>query len=436
MAFPGQEYRPPEALEIKLRSVPVRHRETGAYSLPPEETAGRVRAVGEKIGIDAVDLIDTACTDGVPIYRVNNATQRAKCHRALFLWSSPPAPLNHPVRENYGKGMTPAQSLASAMMEAVERYCGQLFPHHLVIRADYREVRQLAVHPAQFSFPALPLKCRHCPARERLCFEDLGRLDGEWAWGYSLTRQAPALVPAALVYYPYLSAGGLSFIFNDTGGLAAGNTLEEALLQGIAEIVERDSLYQAFNLENTGIMQYIDFSRDGGRHLQKFDREALPARSVFSFRISNSRLGDFISTYTAFICYQDQGSRRFFGGSGASLDPVAGLTRALTEMEQQKVRQKELRRFDPARLVRHNGHRGGQTLVAGDLPVHSDSDLKNDLEYCLAEFKKRGLDVLAVDLTHPEIGIPVVRVIIPELTAYSGNMIREELLTGLMHSFS
>jgi len=47
---------------------------------------------------------------------------------------------------------------------------------------------------------------------------------------------------------------------------------------------------------------------------------------------------------------------------------------------------------------------------------------------------KENVEVIVVDLTHPEIGIPVVRVIIPQLISYSGSPIKESLLKGVMMS--
>lgn len=429
---PAKDLRAPGP-PVKLAGRMVRHRETGSYSALPEETAGRVLAVAQKIGVDCVDRIDPGYTDGVPIFRVNSAADRAKCHRALHLWTSPPAPLNRPPRECYGKGMTSAQSRASALMEAVERYCGQRFPHQRVVRAEYREVRDIAVSPAEFLFPAPPPKCLHCRARERVCFRDLERVCREWTWGYSLAESRPVLVPAALVYYPYLSGDGESFMFNDTGGLAAGNTLEEALAQAMAEIIERDSLYQAFSLEDFKSMQAVDFSDTTSGLIRKFTREALPAGSISAFRIESSRLGPEIPTFTAFACYQCQGEsgRRYFGGSGASLSPEAGLLRALTELEQQKVRQKAERLLGPGDLVRPRA-RPGRTISFDRLEDLSSEDIRSDVEFYLDRFKKKGLDVIAVDLTHPEIGIPVVRAVIPGLIAYSGSLVKESVLVGMM----
>jgi ribosomal protein S12 methylthiotransferase accessory factor len=68
--------------------------------------------------------------------------------------------------------------------------------------------------------------------------EDLVR----WVEGYSLTREKPVLVPALATYIPYTrDEKEHPYVQQITTGLACGNTLEEAILSGIGEVVERDA---------------------------------------------------------------------------------------------------------------------------------------------------------------------------------------------------
>ena len=108
--------------------------------------------------------------DGVPIFKLNEAGPRAKCHRQACIWSPLPTPLDNPPREVYGKGMTAEQSKASAMMEAVERYCGQNFPHNTTVMGSYEELRDFAVDPSEFIFPSVTPKCDGCGERGQLLF--------------------------------------------------------------------------------------------------------------------------------------------------------------------------------------------------------------------------------------------------------------------------
>jgi YcaO-like protein with predicted kinase domain len=418
-------------VEILIREQKIVYRETGVYTLHPLETIARVEPFLQSIGVVKIAEIDPRLTDGIPIFRLNEAPVKPWCHRYACKLALPPTPLNNPLRESFGKGMTPDQSMASAMMEAVERYCGQRFPHSKVIRAGYREVQNRAVSLSDFRLPDLPPKCERCTEREKGCFRDLHDVCDEWTWGYSLLKKRPILIPSAVVYYPYISDRNLSFIYNDTGGLAAGNTIEEAILQGITEVIERDALYYAFNLDHLSEMQFLDLEKVGNKFVNEFLRK-VPGRAIFAFHIRNNELGIDIPTFSSFLCYRMGDGRRYFGGSGTSLDPDVALLRALTELEQQKVRQKLITLPAREHLIVHDHPGAGRTSSIEDIPSRVEVDIKKDIETCLEMFSERDMEVVAVDLTHPGIGIPVVRIVIPKLISYSGSTIRESVFIEAM----
>ncbi len=425
----------PDNIEIELRDREIIHVETGSHTILPSDTIRRAERTLQKIGVIAVEQIDRRFTDGIPIFRLNKARVKAKCHRRACRWSPPPTPLNNPPKEIFGKGMTEEQSKASAMMEAIERYCGQKFLHSQTIDASHEEVRGYGVQPSEFNFPKVPPKCENCGDRERGCFQDLQEVCQEWTWGYSLINKSPVLVPSALVYYPYISKKEISFIFNDTGGLAAGNTIEEAILQGIAEIIERDALYYALNLGNMRHMSMISFASSENVHIQKFIGQILPPEKVFAFHIWNKDMDLSIPTFAAFVCYQIRNKRLYFGGSGTSLDHEVGLLRALTEVEQQKVRQKILFEFDPNDLVSHNSIKREDVFDIKDIRNQSTGNIGKDIDLYLDRLSRINTDVIVVDLTHPEIDIPVVRAIIPKLISYSGSPVKESVMLDTMKAF-
>ena len=425
----------PHNIEIKFRDGKIIHTETGSYTVLPPDTIITVEKVYEKIGVDKVEQVDPRFTDGVPIFRLNETPIKAKCHRQACQWSPEPSPLNDPPRETFGKGMTVQQSKASATMEAVERYCGQKFPHNRIVKANYEEVADYAIHPSAFNFPALPPKCSLCSDRDWDCFRELEKTCQEWSWGYSLINRRPVLVPSALVYYPYISNDDTSFIFNDTGGLSAGNTTEEAILQGIAEVIERDALYYAFNLGNLKDMPMVNFKNAKNKYIQKFIAEVLPPEGIFAFYIQNKELDLNIPSFSAFICYRIGEGRHYFGGSGTNLNPEVALLRALTELEQQKIRQKVFMEFDSNTLIMHRGFAQDGTIALEAIPNQSTGNIKSDIELYLNRLSKNDTDVIVVNLTHPDVRIPVVRILIPKLIAYSGSEIRESVFLDVMKAY-
>lgn len=422
----------PSDMKLKLRNRRIVHSETGGRTVAPSEIIERTGKIFQKIGIDKTELINPKYTDNIPIFRINEASQKWKCHRALYQWSKPPSPLNKPPREVFGKGMTVNQSKASAIMEAVERYCGQTFPHNSIIYASYEEVREYAVAPSGFRFPNLiPPKCWGCIARERQCSHDLVDMCYEWIWGLSLTKKEPVLVPAALVHYPYMSRDGISFMFNDTSGLASGNTIEEAILAGIAEVIERDALYNAFNREDAHNMTVLEFKNERKNYVAEFVNKAVPTERIFALLTKNEATLN-IPTIVTFICYRIGRKGYIFGGSGTNLDPEVALLRALTEMEQQKVRKKILVEIDKNDLLPSNKTPLEGVISIEQISNRSTLDIKKDIEIYLDELSANHMDVIVVDLTHPDIGIPVVRVIVQGLISYCGIPIKEDSLISIM----
>ena len=130
------------------------------------------------------------------------------------------------------------QAIVGAIGEAVERYSAAFVPYDQVMLRSYASVAEGAVSPwsivlygdAQYEQPEFGYK----------------RVDPEepigWVTGYSLTQDRPILVPAFAVYQPYQSQAGESPVIQQvTTGMACGNTLEEAILSAICEVVERDA---------------------------------------------------------------------------------------------------------------------------------------------------------------------------------------------------
>ncbi|MCY3923789.1 MAG: YcaO-like family protein, partial [Chloroflexi bacterium] len=48
-----------------------------------------------------------------------------------------------------------------------------------------------------------------------------------------------------------------------------------------------------------------------------------------------------------------------------------------------------------------------------DYPVPDTADTRDDVEHCRALVEARGMEFLVLDQTRPDIGMPVVRVIVP-----------------------
>ncbi len=147
-----------------------------------------------------------------------------------------------------GKGRTPAQARASALCEAIERYSGVFRGDERRMRARLADLDGLGIHPnacmlysdAQFRdrdawlarqsrFQVVPL-----PFPEDAVVE--------WTPVRSMTTGNTRYLPTGYLYYGYPYSEREFYYWADSNGNAAGNTIEEAALQGFLELAERDAV--------------------------------------------------------------------------------------------------------------------------------------------------------------------------------------------------
>ena len=179
---------------------------------PPQETVKRFREKLQKIDLDILKStirIDNGRLD-IPVY---------------FSTCGEDAAAVIGTKKQMGKGGTPEQAEASAVMELAERFSFFSFvknPHNFFTE-KYTNVKDKAI-----AFEMIA-KSVHDESEEltvsRKIFENLPL---KWTWGYNLTREKEVLIPFDWFYS-----------INEFNGPSAGNCVEEALVQGICEIVER-----------------------------------------------------------------------------------------------------------------------------------------------------------------------------------------------------
>jgi len=405
--------------------------ETGSRVKDPAETIKSIKPYFERVGIHAMEKVEPRSTYDLPIFRVNPKSHNFKCHREILesrLMMRAPA-----SRRAYGKGWSVNQSKASGIMEAVERYSAQMFSHSTTIKKKDSKATDDIVSASSLKFPSsVPPKCVSCLYRNVYCFSDASKLD-EQVRGYSLVNEKSMLVPAATVFYPY-ACRGKSFMFNDTGGLASGNTFGEAILSGVAEVIERDALYHAYNLGLLPEMQLVA-SDDGCRtEIREYFERMIPEEKVLSFSIKNPSLDLGVTTVSSFVLEKDFKSFFIFGGSGAHLDPQVSMIRALTELIQQKIRKGYLNEIPLSSYMEFDVERQVSAKNIGSLHDYSSKKISEEVDRYVSLLGREGLDIIVVDLTHPKLSIPVVRVIIPGLVSY-GSPFKISVLSRIREKF-
>lgn len=147
-----------------------------------------------------------------------------------------------------GKGITDAQARVSGLCEAVERHSGVFRGDEIRRRATQRSLGDAAIDPtACMLFSHAQYRDRdawNAPERRLdmvpLPFDPDAEM--EWAPLWSFTRGEHRYLPVSYLFYSYPSPPEAFYCLPDSNGAAAGATVEEAILQGFLELIERDSV--------------------------------------------------------------------------------------------------------------------------------------------------------------------------------------------------
>jgi bacteriocin biosynthesis cyclodehydratase domain-containing protein len=347
-----------------------------------------------------------------------------------------PASSSARLRDNFrhrsmGKGASVGQARASGLCEAIERYCGVYRGDEARVRASFVELGEAAVDPrAWLGFSDRQYREResiNAHAHNRVV-EIPPRFDPEraihWTPAWSLRDDARRWLPTALSFYDYRDPGEPFFGYADSNGTAAGNSLEEAILQGFFELVERDAVaiwwlnrlsrpaVDLSSFESAAIDSIVDFHRAIGRELWVLD--------------ITGDLG--IPTFAAISMGSPGGTTVCFG-FGAHLDAGIAVLRALTELNQFLPYLESYERGELAPEADVTEWLRDASLIRdpylapnGDVPRRADAwprtwhdDLRDDIRLCVDIVARAGLDLVVLDQTRPDIDLKVVRVTVAGL---------------------
>lgn len=332
--------------------------------------------------------------------------------------------------QSAGKGTSEIQARASALCEAIERYSGMFHGDEPRVTAAYDQLDD-AVHPHELLlFSACQYAQREtwnaaCPPHLVVPDPFDASRPIEWSPAWSLTDQTFRHVPTAYCYYDYALPDDHIFCGADSNGCAAGSTLEDAVLQGFLELVERESVAlwwyhrlrrPAFDLDaidHPYLQQVRAFFATISRELWVLDLTAdlgIPACVAVSRRV-------------------DAPTEDIVLGFGAHLDPQIAVLRAVTELNQslpaalrdasgayQSESPWEIDWWQHTRIADQPylvPDESQPKRTPRDYPVPHHDDLLADVQWCVERARAHSLDVLVIDQTRADAGLPVARVIVP-----------------------
>jgi len=406
---------------VALAPRPKRFSDDGGYrSATPEETFARHEHL--------VSPLTGVVTTVGPLVERDHPLRPV--YRAAY-FVSPPADSaiggDEFARPSLGKGRTAAQARAGALCEAIERYSAVGQGDEPIVRAPFAELGDAALPPpALLHFSAEQYRRRDELNREPgggvrdvrrlipLPFDE--RVPIGWTPAWSLTSERRRYLPAA---YCYLHAPDPPdppegrFCSLDPSGHAAGNCLEEAILQAFLELAERDAV---------GIWWYGRVRRpavDLASFAQPYFAALEHHYRQLGYRLWVLDLTNDLELPAFVAVARDAEGRRTRVGFGCHLEARLGVQRALTELNQL---------FDPAdRSAAPWGEaplddaaflhpaEGERARCRDDYATVDTTDIADDVRTCVARAARLGLETLVVDQTRPDIGLCAVKVVVPGL---------------------
>jgi len=380
-----------------------------------------------------------------------------------------------------GKGPTSSHAKASALMESIERYCAlsskstrtPISGTHAELSKSYNKV----LHPDEVVEPTRS----NYNVNESII---------DYLPGFDLLNREEVLVPAELVFSRYSTKlpSISAFLYSHTNGLASGNVIEEAICQALCEVIERDAVSIADlcassipysileritnstrktenNNSKLSQIEEDDFVDDPSIFLDvnisEITRDFEPLKilvdkfanagiNLLVKKITQKDIG--IPTFVASSIEWITSDYGYFAiGYGTHLDSRIALVRAITELSQTRalniqgarddLKKIEYRQNDdiykrkwqfmPATTLTHK--KDEKVVMFSEISTYVRYDILDDIKFILSRLKNAGLKkAIIVDLTQPNIGVPVVRAIVPGLeTLEVGRLYtKSELLMG------
>lgn len=307
-----------------------------------------------------------------------------------------------------GKGRTRSQARASALGEALERLSA--------IYSDERPRRRASA--AELGDDAIDLNALQLFSDAQLSGRDIveqpaydpipppfdRQREIDWTACWSLTHERVRWVPSSYCYR-YCPSDQTVCTFNSNGH-AAGNVIEEAILHGLLELIERDAVaIWWYNRAHRPVSApeidepYLGLMRE---------RYAAEGWDLWTLDLTH----DFGVPVVTSIAQHRSESSRFLIGFGCHLEARLALQRSLTELNQishslQVQWRRSLSTIERVpHLIPHSVTRTAARLEASN-------DLLVDVRACVDRAAELGMETLVLDQSQPDLELEVVKVMVP-----------------------
>jgi ribosomal protein S12 methylthiotransferase accessory factor len=387
----------------------------------PETTLGNARILAGPLGISRVTDITRLDRIGIPVFA-----------------GIRPTAMEGSLCVSAGKGVTSREAQIGAYMEAIEFALAE--PGASSVAVTLATARDVLDGPRR---PEAILD--FCPiVRKRIdlsaplaCVE-----------AFELISQERTFVPAELVLLPYVRRPGTGNFGSHSNGLASGNTVAEATLHALFEVIERDIRSFQFVRDRSSVIRLTslpDAVQDLVEKLQEARLELLVRTHPNPYELPYFQ----VILWDAYA----QGPYDLVAGYGCHLVREIALVRAITEAVQSRLSWIHGGRDDLAAQAEEFAARStedlGQAIAArfaslrdrGDQEDFGDvadgececSSIAGALQTLVERLQRASIRHLCqIALTEPDYPLAVVRIVVPRLEYLAHNSHR---LGPRLHAF-
>jgi ribosomal protein S12 methylthiotransferase accessory factor len=323
------------------------------------------------------------------------------------------------TKKQMGKGASPIQAEASACMELAERFSFFSYKSNPgnFLHGDYATMRK-AGYPVMDI--ALLLESVHDTTTSEELFEQLlADIPMQWSWATNVTSGADVLLPFSWF-----------FAINEFNGPSAGNTCEEAALQGICEIVERHvcSLINRLKLPTPIIDPSSVTDPVAVALLEKFRNHNIELYlNDFSLDTGICTVGALAIDRSTF-----PGKSEIVYTAGTTPDPQKALIRAITEIAQLAGDFNTGSNYVASGLPKPLSMEevmyvtdSGKCTAISTMANLADNNIRTEIERCVFALKEQGMQVFMIDVTHDRLDIPALYTVIPGAHFRERSMIQD-----------
>jgi ribosomal protein S12 methylthiotransferase accessory factor len=392
----------------------------------PGATLARAKRLAPRLGISRVTDITRLDRVGLPVF----ASIRPTAQRGSLC-------------VNAGKGLSADEARVGAYMEAIEFAFAEYNRAGLAVRrVKARDVYEGASRPDSI-LDFCPLIDAEIPLDETLpCVE-----------AEDVRTREKLFVPAELIFLPFpAELRGAKYFGSGSSGLCSGNSVLEATVHGIAEVIERDVISFLSVDDRSALVE------PGSLPPLEGVREKLSAAGL-ELHVRHAPNVFRIPFFMAHVCEPEATNPIFInGGFGCHPSRQIALARAVCEAAQSRLSfihggrddlVERYRRFDgftwPERAahaasLRARVSRGDPSIRFDEVHDYDEGarSLEAALELLLALLARNGFArVLRVAYTKPRASLQVLRVIIPRLEHFNettprlGPRLRDHVRDGL-----